>query len=143
MIITESPVAWPQNGLAEGKEIETLVLWEPVGNGLTFSGRGWPQIFDFSKNPSLQDQATLSCLQAFALTLSFELRALYLSPRLFLEGFLPLRKVLLPLRCRLLVSKPLASPSSLIFLVLDGLLLKDGLCPVFQLVLIYKTGTVC
>lgn len=66
------------------------MLWEPVGNGPIFSGRSWPQIFDFSKNPSLQDQATLSYLQAFALPLSFELRALYLSPRLLLEGFLPL-----------------------------------------------------
>lgn len=64
---------------------------------------GWPQIFDFSKNPSLQDHTTLSYLQAFALPLSFELRALYLSPRLLPEGFLPLSEVLLSSRCSLLV----------------------------------------
>lgn len=78
--------------LAEGKELGALVLWESVGNGPIFSGKGWPQIFEFSKNPFLQDQAMLSYLQAFALPLSFELRALDLFPRLLPEGFLPLIK---------------------------------------------------
>src|SRR3712207_2454129 len=78
---------------------------------LTTRPRGQPQDFDFPKNPSLQDYLTLSYLQASALPMSFELRALYLCPRTLLGGFQPLSERSYVLDAAFWCSKP---PTSLL-----------------------------
>lgn len=66
------------------------MLQGSVGNRAPLLWKRLASRHAFLKNSSLQDLLTLSYLQAFALPMSFELRAMYLSPG-------PLPKVFLPL----------------------------------------------